>query len=144
MAEYLSKLSCIYFPNFLTTLYQNRVFLKLLYVNIKQKGYKMNTQIRSKGVELDERTKNHIDGAIGAFQKFSLDITSITCMINSEKNGVNVEFDIHIAHNPNVVISQSDANVNVAIDLAIDRASKALRRLHDKIVSKKTTSISRG
>ena len=62
-------------------------------------------------------------------------------MLERKKKGVSVEFDIHVAHAQPVVISQSDDDLDAAIDLAIDRATKALRRLHDKIVSHKAASI---
>jgi putative sigma-54 modulation protein len=54
---------------------------------------------------------------------------------------VAVEFDIHIAHAQPVVINQADDDLDSAIDLAIDRATKALRRLHDKVVSHKADSL---
>jgi len=101
----------------------------------------MNLQIRSKDVTLTDATKAHIGSAVEAFTKYSLDITSINCSISSAKKGVTVEFDIHIAHAKPVVISQSDTALDAAIDLSIDRATKALRRLHDKVVSHQSGTI---
>jgi len=40
-----------------------------------------------------------------------------------------------------VVINQSDEDLDIAIDLAIDRTTKALRRLHDKLTDHKNTSL---
>ena len=101
----------------------------------------MNLQIRSKDITLNDSTKAHIESAVEAFRKFSLDITSINCVIAAEKKGVNVEFDIHIAHAQPVVINQSDDVLDAAIDMAVDRASKALRRLHTKMTDTSKTSI---
>jgi putative sigma-54 modulation protein len=101
----------------------------------------MNVQIRAKDITLTDNTRAHIESAIEAFKKFSLDITTVNCMIAAEKKGVSVEFDIHIAHSQPVVINQIDDVLDAAIDLAIDRASKSLRRLHDKIISRKVTSV---
>lgn len=101
----------------------------------------MNLQIRSKDVTLTESTKAHIGSAVEAFRKYSLDITAINCSVASQKKGVIVEFDIHIAHAQPVVISQADDSLDAAIDLAVDRATKALRRFHDKIISHKATSV---
>ncbi|MEA1983679.1 MAG: ribosome-associated translation inhibitor RaiA [Campylobacterota bacterium] len=101
----------------------------------------MNLQIRSKDVTLNDATKAHIEGALEAFQKYSLDITSINCIVEAEKKGVKVEFDIKIAHAQPVVISQSDDSLDAAIDLAIDKGTKALRRLHDKVVDHKNGSV---
>ena len=101
----------------------------------------MNLQIRSKDITLTESTRAHIEAAIDAFTKYSLDITTINATVAAEKKGVSVEFDIHIAHAQPVVINQSDDALDAAIDLAIDRANKALRRLHDKVVSHKKGSL---
>ena len=101
----------------------------------------MNLQIRSKDVTLNDNTKSHIESAVEAFTKFGLDITTINCSVAAEKKGVTVEFDIHIAHAQPVVITQSDDVLDAAIDLAIDKGSKALRRLHDKVVSHKVSSV---
>lgn len=101
----------------------------------------MNLQIRSKDITLTDATKAHIEGAVEAFRKYSLDITSINCMVGAEKKGVNVEFDIKVAHAQPIIISQSDDSLDAAIDLAIDKGSKALRRLHEKLVSHNTSSV---
>jgi putative sigma-54 modulation protein len=99
----------------------------------------MNTQIRTKDITLTDHTKAHVDAAIENFTKFGLELTTVNTIIKKEKQGVNVEFDIHIAHNAPVVINQSDDVLDAAIDLAIDRANKALRRLHDKNVTHRGT-----
>ncbi|MEO1953266.1 MAG: ribosome-associated translation inhibitor RaiA [Campylobacterales bacterium] len=101
----------------------------------------MNVQVRAKDLTLNDNTKAHIESAIDAFSKFSLDITSVNVNVIAEKKGVLVEFDIHVAHAKPVVISQKDDNLDAAIDLAIDRASKALRRLHDQAVAHGHESI---
>ena len=101
----------------------------------------MNVQIRAKDLNLNAQTKAHVEAAVDAFSKFQLDITTVNVNIAAEKKGVSIEFDIHIAHAQPVVINQSDDNLDAAIDLAIDRASKALRRLHTKVIEKHATSV---
>ena len=101
----------------------------------------MSLQIRAKGITLTDGTKAHIEGAVEAFKKYSLEMTSIDCIVASEKKGVMVEFNIKIAHAQPVVITQKDDDLDAAIDLAIDRATKALRRLHDKVVSHRNDSL---
>lgn len=95
----------------------------------------MNTPIRTKDITLTEKTQEHIQKAKAQFMKYGMDITTINVLLSKVKNGVEVEFDIHIAHNSPVVISQQDADLDTAIDLAVERANKALRRLHDKVKS---------
>ena len=101
----------------------------------------MNVQIRAKDITLNDATKAHIEGAVEAFTKYNLDITTINCVVAAQKQGVMVEFDIHIAHAQPVVITQKDAVLEAAIDLAIDKGNKALRRLHDKVVSHQAGSV---
>ena len=101
----------------------------------------MNVQIRAKDLNLSDQTKAHIEAAIDAFTKFQLDITTVNFSAHAEKKGVAIEFDIHIAHAQPVVINQTDDNLDTAIDLAIDRATTALRRLHTKVIEKQGPSI---
>jgi len=101
----------------------------------------MNVQIRAKDITLSEHNKKHIDAAMEQFNKYGLDITSTNVVIGKVKNGVSVEFEFHIAHHTPVVINQEDKDLDAAIDLAVDRAAKALRRMHDKDVTHRGTGI---
>lgn len=101
----------------------------------------MNIQIRAKDITLNDHTKAHIDDAMEQFNKFGLEITTANIVLTKEKNGAGVEFEFHIAHNTPVIISQNDKDLDTAIDVAIDRASKALRRLHDKNTDHNNTSV---
>lgn len=101
----------------------------------------MNVQIRSKEIKLNQHLNDHIAAAVDNFKRYHLDITTVNVMISKEKNGVGVEFDIHVAHAQPVVINDSDEDLDTAIDLAIERANKALRRLHDKVKDHHTSSI---
>ncbi|WP_321779197.1 ribosome hibernation-promoting factor, HPF/YfiA family [Sulfurimonas sp.] len=101
----------------------------------------MNVQIRAKDITLHAKNKAHIESAIQGFSKYTLDITTVNVNVKAEKKGVSIEFDIHIAHASPVVINQADDNLDTAIDLAIDRASKALRRLHTKVIDHSKGSI---
>lgn len=101
----------------------------------------MNVQVHAKDLTLQASTKAHIESAIESFTKYQLEITSVNVHVNAEKKGVSIEFDIHIAHAEPIIISQVDDNLDAAIDLAIDRATKALRRLHTKVIEKQTGSV---
>lgn len=101
----------------------------------------MNVQIRAKDITLHANNRAHIESAIEGFSKYALDITTVNVNVKAEKKGVSIEFDIHVAHAEPIVINQSDDNLDAAIDLAIERASKALRRLHTKVVDHNNASI---
>ena len=101
----------------------------------------MNIQIRAKDITLSEHNKTHLDAAMDQFNKYGLDITSTNIVIAKANNGVSVEFEFNIAHHTPVIINQEDKDLDAAIDLAVDRASKALRRMHDKDVTRRGTGI---
>jgi len=101
----------------------------------------MNVQIHSKEITLTPHLNDHIAAAIENFKRYHLDITTVNVNIKKEKQSVEVEFDIHIAHAQPVIITDSDAQIDTAIDLAIDRANKALGRLHDKMKDHHATSL---
>ena len=101
----------------------------------------MNLQIRAKDLTLSDATRVHIEHAVEAFRKYSLDITSVHCNLSAQKKGVLVEFEIHVAHAEPVVITQEDKDLDAAIDIAVDRVEKALRRLHDRMTDHKNVSI---
>ena len=97
----------------------------------------MNISITGRHIELTEAMKNHIMAAADALSKYNMDIISFNAVVDSQKRKskehFSVEFTINLAHHGTVVIKQSDEDFHAAVDLAIDRASKALRRMHDKI-----------
>ena len=101
----------------------------------------MIVQIRSKDITLRDEKKTHIEQSIEKFKKFSLDITRVNCMLSSEKGGVLVEFEIHVARAVPIIISEHHQDLEAAVDIAVERASKALRRHHDKVTNHKGTSI---
>ncbi|MHC3995222.1 ribosome hibernation-promoting factor, HPF/YfiA family [Thiomicrolovo sp. ZZH C-3] len=97
----------------------------------------MNISLTGRAIELTDPIKEYLQNAITSLSKFNLDIISAqaVCAKRSagKKQGVSVEFTINLAGKNTVVIKQSDDDMYAAIDIAIDRAQKALRRMHDKI-----------
>jgi len=99
----------------------------------------MNVSIVGKQLELTDAIKNHVQGAADSLKKYNLDIISVRCVLSADekngKKGFSVEFAINLAHMNTVVIKQKDKDVYAAVDLAIERAKKVLRRHHDKVTS---------
>lgn len=96
----------------------------------------MNISLTGRSLELTDPIKEYLQNAIGSLSKYHLDIisTQAVCTRQSagKKQGLSVEFTINLAGKNTVVIKQSDEDMYAAIDIAIDRAQKALRRMHDK------------
>lgn len=101
----------------------------------------MNFSIVGKQFNLTEPIKEYISKVVNSLTKYNLDIISIKALVSADekkgKKGFNFEIAINLAHSNTVVISQKDKDLYTAIDLALDRAEKVLRRHHDKIISVK-------
>jgi len=97
----------------------------------------MNISLTGRAIELTDPIKDYLQNAITSLSKFHLDIISAQAVCakqsTGKKQGVSVEFTINLAGKNTVVIKQSDDDMYAAIDMAIDRAQKALRRMHDKM-----------
>ena len=97
----------------------------------------MNKSITGRHFELTETIKAYADAAIEGLNKYHLDIISANTVISAnEKNGKKgfvTEFIINLKDKNTIVITQNDKDVYAAIDLAIERVKKSLRRHADKI-----------
>lgn len=109
--------------------------IKLPY--ILTKGFIMNKSITGRHFELTQTIKAYADAAIESLNKYHLDIISANTVISAnEKNGKKgfaTEFIINLKDKNTIVITQNDKDVYAAIDLAIERVKKSLRRHADKI-----------
>jgi putative sigma-54 modulation protein len=96
----------------------------------------MNVSLTGRHLELTDAIKEHLTTSIDTLNKFNMDIISVNAIVSTQtKKGKEhsvVEFVINLAHKNSVIIKQSDNDLYAAIDLAIARAQKALRRMHDK------------
>ena len=97
----------------------------------------MNKSITGRHFELTEAIKAYADAAVDGLNKYHLDIISANTVISAnEKNGKKgfvTEFIVNLKDKNTIVITQNDKDVYAAIDLAIERLKKSLRRHADKI-----------
>jgi putative sigma-54 modulation protein len=96
----------------------------------------MNISMVGRHIELTESIKEHLHSSIETLEKYHLDIISVSAVAalqeRSGKRGVSIEFTINLSGKNTIVIKQRDDDLYAAIDIAIERAQKALRRLHDR------------
>ncbi len=101
----------------------------------------MNTSIVGKQFELTDAIKSYIEGGFDALSLYNLDIIAARAVITADekkgRKGFGVEIILNLAHMNTVVIKEKDKDLYAAIDLAIERAKKVLRRHHDKITTHK-------
>jgi len=105
----------------------------------------MNISLTGRAIELTDPIKEYLQNAIASLSKFNLDIISAQAVCTKQstgkKQGVSVEFTINLAGKNTVVIKQSDDDMYAAIDMAIDRAQKALRRMHEKMTDHRNEGL---
>ena len=105
----------------------------------------MNKSITGRHFELTDTIKAYADTAIEGLKKYHLDIISASTVISAnEKNGKKgfaTEFIINLKGKNTIVITQNDKDVYAAIDLAIERVKKSLRRHSDKIKNHRIMSF---
>ncbi len=98
----------------------------------------MNISLVGRQVDLTEAIKDHMNNSLETLNKYNLDIISVTALASKQdtksKHGVTIELTINLAGKNTIVIKQRDDDLYAAVDIAIDRAQKALRRLHDREV----------
>ncbi|CZE47147.1 ribosome hibernation-promoting factor, HPF/YfiA family [Campylobacter geochelonis] len=101
----------------------------------------MNTSIVGKQFELTDSIKNYVEQAFENLEKYSLDIISGRCVISADekqgKKGFVVDFSLNLAKKDTIVIRHKDKDLYAAIDAIVERASKVLRRHHDKLTTHK-------
>jgi putative sigma-54 modulation protein len=105
----------------------------------------MNKSITGRHFELTDPIKAYAEAAIDGLEKYHLDIISASTIISaSEKNGKKgfvTEFIINLKDKNTIVITQVDKDVYAAMDLAIERVKKSLRRHADKVKDHKIMSF---
>lgn len=105
----------------------------------------MNTSIVGRHIELTDPIKNYVNASVDTFAKYNLDIISVNSIISQEdKNGrqaFSFEFTLNLPHKDTIVVKQKDKDLYAAIDIAVDRVSKVLRRHHDKVSAHKATKL---
>jgi putative sigma-54 modulation protein len=91
-------------------------------------------------MELTDAMREYIAKAVEQLDKYNLDIIAAKSIIEDDsKHGkpqTLVEFTIHLAHRDTIVIKHADKDFYAAVDLAVERAKKVLRRYKDKISDK--------
>lgn len=106
----------------------------------------MNTSIVGRHIELTDSIKDYVNSSVEAFKKYNLDIISVNSIISQDekhgKKAFSFEFTLNVAHLDTVVVKQKDKDLYAAIDIAVDRVCKVLRRHHDKVSGHKATKLS--
>jgi len=104
----------------------------------------MSKNIVGRHFELSDSIRKYISDSIDDLNKYNVEIISTSTIVsgdNKNKAGVLVELVINLKDKNTIVITQRDKDVYTAVDIAIDRAKKALRRHANKIKDHKIMSF---
>ena len=105
----------------------------------------MNISLTGRQLELTDAIKAHMNTSIETLSKYNMDIISVNVVASAQtKKGKEhsvVEFVINLAHKNSIIIKQNDGDLYAAIDLAIARAQKAMRRMHDKDIGHRKVGL---
>ena len=105
----------------------------------------MNISLTGRHLELTDAIKAHMNTSIETLSKYNMDIISVNVVATAQtkkgKEHSMVEFVIHLSHKNSIIIKQNDDDLYAAIDLAIARAQKAMRRMHDRDVEHHKTGL---
>lgn len=100
----------------------------------------MNTSIVSRRIELTDPIREYIESALSQLDKYNLDIIAAKAIISDvkkdKKEMTEIEFTIQLAKRDTIVIKQADQDLYAAIDIAIERVKKVLRRFKEKVSNK--------
>lgn len=104
----------------------------------------MNTNIRTKNVQLTQSMKNHLEASLSQLEKFNFNIHHIDVIVNDNvkknSNKFEVEYLIKVDYQKDlIVLNNHDEDFHACVDVLTEKSEKKLRRLHLKKVDKKTT-----
>jgi len=104
----------------------------------------MSKHIVGRHIELTDALKSHIEDGIESLKLYNLDIISSNAIVSinhKHKEGIAIELVLKLKDKNTIVITEKDKDAYTAIDVAVDRAKKALRRHADKIKNHKIMSF---
>jgi putative sigma-54 modulation protein len=91
----------------------------------------MSKNIVGRHLELSDSIKKHISDSIDDLNRYNVEIISTSTILsgdNRKKAGVLVELVINLKDKNTIVITQRNKDVYTAVDVALSRAQKALKR----------------
>ncbi|TLD81240.1 ribosome-associated translation inhibitor RaiA [Helicobacter sp. MIT 11-5569] len=109
----------------------------------------MHTIITSRHFELTDAMKDYILSLTQSLEKYQLDILNTRVVVTyqekkgskkgekKKKRAFGIDITLALAHSNTLVINQIDKDFYSAVDLAISRMHKILRRYHDKLNQKR-------
>jgi len=97
----------------------------------------MEIQITSRHAKASQDLQDIINAEIGKLEKFYEGITSCRVILDSESLAKTVEITMHVRGNHEIVGHAEAENIGKAIDEAIEKVERQLKKLNEKVKSHK-------
>lgn len=112
---------------------------RLSTTNTKRKGCVnvMEIQITSRHTKASQELHDVINAEIGKLERFYEGITSCRVVLDSESTDKTVEITMHVRGNHEVVGHATAENIGKAIDEAVEKVERQLKKLNEKVKSHK-------
>lgn len=92
----------------------------------------MNITVTGRHLEVSGSTKSYLEEKFGKIDRFCHDVSDAEIVLKQEDRSIHCEAILHIRNHPNIVIDVARESMHEAIDLAIDKCERQLRRLKEK------------
>lgn len=92
----------------------------------------MKVTITGRHFELSDGIREYANEKIEKLERILDSITEVEVLLKGEDRSFHCEFIIHVANKPNVVIDVAHDSMYAAIDLAIDKAQRQVRKHKEK------------
>ena len=101
----------------------------------------MEIDITSRHVELSEATKAYAEEKFSKAERFSRGLQRVEVILKAEDRQNHCEVILHIRNRDPEVVDVGRDTIYEAIDLAIDKVERRLRRLKEKRESRRRTAV---
>ena len=95
----------------------------------------MKVTCTGRKIHLTEEIREKIEEKLSKTDKFESFMNDIQVVISQENETIEVELLVNVRVGKNIIIKEKDEGLFEAVDLAIDRLLKALRRVKEKTIS---------
>ncbi|MFH0910693.1 MAG: ribosome-associated translation inhibitor RaiA [Planctomycetota bacterium] len=103
-------------------------------------------QVHISGVHFDlsDPIRSYTAEKAGKLGRIFDGITEIEILLKGDKRKFHCEMILHISNKPDIVIDVADDNMYAAVDLAVDKGQRQLRRLKEKLRGHRSLSNAAG
>jgi putative sigma-54 modulation protein len=104
----------------------------------------MKINITGRHFDLSDAITEYVNEKLDRLERVFNGVTEVEILLKGEDRTLHCEIIMHISNKPNIVIDVADDSMYAAIDLAIDKAQRQLRKHKEKLRSHRSSSAEIG